>query len=451
MVAASSLFMALALIILIGFFGGVLARRGHFPDLLVLLALGLLLGPINSEILHVDSLARVVGAIPLDLVTPIFGALALSVIMFDAGLSLSVADLASGLRSAVGHTVAIFVGSVLLVALACHYVLGFPWLVAAFAGTVVGGVSSAVAVTVVRGVRVSPKARAMVTVECLLVDVLTIGTAIALIEALKSGGLAGGSVARAVLQNFVVGITIGVALGLLFAFSLPRMRGVPNLYIFTLGAFLGAYALIESLGGSGPMGVLAFGLILGNSKHPIFGGRDLAPELTEEIGRFHSQTTFLVRTFFFVLLGLTFAFQLPPSDAAILRPALRFLEPWAGTTALLWVGALASYVAIVLVRVVVCRASAPEANDRLPLSLIVGRGLGSAVLATFPFTIAAIQDPTSAHALTIRPFERVLPTLTSILIVLSVLTTAVGVFLVEMRRSPGRHSSPEEVVSRPRP
>lgn len=51
MVAASSL---LALIILAGFFGGFLARRGHFPDLLVLLAPGLL----NRQLRKVRRAAR---------------------------------------------------------------------------------------------------------------------------------------------------------------------------------------------------------------------------------------------------------------------------------------------------------------------------------------------------------------------------------------------------------
>lgn len=51
MVAASSL---LALIILIGFFGGVIARRGHFPDLLVLPAPGLL----NRQLRKIRRAAR---------------------------------------------------------------------------------------------------------------------------------------------------------------------------------------------------------------------------------------------------------------------------------------------------------------------------------------------------------------------------------------------------------
>lgn len=451
MVAAASLFLTLAIIILIGFFSGLLAWRGHFPDLLVLIGLGLLLGPVNTHVLHIEGLARAVGEIPFDLVTSIFGALALSVIMFDAGLTLSLSDIASGMRSALVHTTAIFVASVALVAAACHLLLGFPWLVAALFGTIVGGISSAVAVSVIRGIRVSAKARALVTVECIIVDVLTIGTAIALLETIRSGGLDGASVLRAVVQTLAVGVTVGVAVGLVFVFSLPRMRGVPNLYILTLGAFLGSYALIEALGGSGPMGVLAFGLVLGNSRHPVFGRRDLAPELTEEIGRFHSQTTFLVRTFFFVLIGLTFAFELPAGAGEAIRPAAAFLSPLAGTTLLLWIGGFACYALIVGARTLVCAWTAPEPADRLPLSLIVGRGLGSAVLATFPFTVEAMSDPTSSYARTMAPYAGVLPTLAGIVIILSVLTTAIGIFVTEWRRSGRTPASPQRVISRTRP
>lgn len=451
---AAELFLGLALIILIGFFAGVLAKRGHFPDLLVLILLGLLLGPVNSHWLHIGAIENGVGAIPFDIVTPLFGALALAVIMFDAGLHLPLTEVAGGMRRAILHTTLIFMLSVASVTIAVHYLLGFPWLVATFFGTIMGGVGSAVASSVVRTVRMSVKARGLVTIECLLVDVLTIGVAIALIEALRTGALDAGAVARAVVQTLAVGVTIGVAVGLAFVFTLPRMRGIPNLYILTLGSFLATYALIEYLGGSGPMGVLAFGLVLGNSHHGIFGGRDLAPELKAEIEHFHGQTTFLIRTFFFVLLGLAFSFEVAPSAAQALVPAVTALEGWSGTLALLWVAGVAAYLVILLARAVSCRFTAPEVADRLPLTLIVGRGLGSAVLATFPFTVAEMSDPTSAYARAMSPYQDVFPVLASIVIILTVLTTAAGVFWLQMRRPTlVTATTPHEgtVVSRERP
>lgn len=450
---AASLFLALALIILIGFFAGLLAKRGHFPDLLVLILLGLLLGPVNATWLHIGVLEDGLGAIPFQLVTPFFGALALAVIMFDAGLHLPLSEMRGSMRRAVLHTTLVFLLSLAGVALVARYLLGFPWLVAGLFGAITGGVGSAVASSVVRNVRMSARARSLVTIECLLVDVLTIGAAVAFMAALRTGTLDTGAVALAVGVNLVVGLCVGVAIGVAFAFALPRMRGVPNLYILTLGSFLGTYALIESLGGSGPMGVLAFGLVLGNSTLGLFGRRDLAPELTEEIQRFHGQTTFLIRTFFFVLLGLAFTFELAPSAAASIRPLGPFAA-WEGSWAVLWVAGVAAYAFLVMARAVSCRFTSPERGDALPLTLIVGRGLGTAVLATLPFAGDALADAAGPYARTMAQYREVFPMLASIVVILTVLTTAGGVFWLQVRHS--RRAVPDApdegtVVSRTRP
>jgi cell volume regulation protein A len=66
---------------------------------------------------------------------------------------------------------------------------------------------------------------------------------------------------------------------------------------------LGIYALTHAIGGSGLLAVLALGLMLGNL--PV---RDEAAGEQLEFLNFHSELSFLVRSFFFVLLGVIVEF-----------------------------------------------------------------------------------------------------------------------------------------------
>lgn len=435
MASAVPYFVGLAVIVVVGFFAAVLARRGHVPDLLLLILLGFLIGPMNAAYFGYGPLQRVIGEIPLASITPIFAAFALAVIMFDGGLNLPLNELATGLRRAASFTIVVFVATVAGIALAVHILLGIPLLLAIVLGAALGGISNAVVGSVLERLRISEKGRSLIALEAVLVDPLAIGVAIAAIEALRIGDLSGQLVARTVAATLAVGVVGGIVFGIAFAFSLPRMRGVPNLYILTIGLVIGLYGFIEYLGGSGPMGVLMMGVILGNSENPIFGGRDLAPELTAEIHHFHSQVAFLIRTFFFVLLGLTFAVNLDALWPAI-HPRLPGLTGVGGAAVPLALAVIAVYAVIVGTRAFAARAMAPEPSDRGPIVLVVGRGLGSAVLATYPFTLPEYADPTSPYSIAVFPYRDIVPTLASILIVMTVLTTAGGLWVHS--RGPGR-------------
>lgn len=445
--SAAGAFLGIALVTLIGFFGGLLARRGHFPDLLMLIALGVLVGPMNDEFFRWAALSSALHAFPLDAITPIFGALALAVIMFDAGLNLHLTDMATGLRRALAHTLSVFVLTVAAVAAVSHLVLGFPILIGILFGAILGGISSAVVVSVAQTLPVRPETKTMLTLECVIVDVLSIATAVAVIEAIRGGALDGTGALRGVASNLAVALVGGLAVGLAFTFSLPKLRGVGNLYVLSLGALFGTYGLVEVLGGSGPMAVLAFGLVLGNSRNPLFGGRDLAPELSDEINHFHRQVSFLVRTFFFVLLGLTFSLAVF-GHTQVLATSLPGLSAWNGTWPLLAVGIVALYAAILLPRLVVVATSRTLEEDRLAATLVLGRGLGSAVLATFPFTIPAFADPTTAYHRALEPYRDVIPTLTSLLVILTVVTTAVGAAVAARARAKRTGSVPLDVGGR---
>jgi cell volume regulation protein A len=67
---------------------------------------------------------------------------------------------------------------------------------------------------------------------------------------------------------------------------------------------------VESIGGSGVIFVVSFGLMLGNSIQVArFLGIKRTVVIHEVMKKFHSQMSFLIKTFFFVYLGLIITFN----------------------------------------------------------------------------------------------------------------------------------------------
>jgi cell volume regulation protein A len=82
-------------------------------------------------------------------------------------------------------------------------------------------------------------------------------------------------------------------------------------YIATLGYVLACYAVSETLLGSGALAVLAFGMVLGNDKRFLSLLRmnqfsSSFSEVKTYLMRFQTELSFILRAFFFVLLGLIF-------------------------------------------------------------------------------------------------------------------------------------------------
>ena len=81
--------------------------------------------------------------------------------------------------------------------------------------------------------------------------------------------------------------------------------------MLTLGMLIGCYAASETLGGSGPLAALLFGLLLGNDREVFKTLRinlDLGylSEIKTFVKRTQGELTFLIRAFFFVFLGLIY-------------------------------------------------------------------------------------------------------------------------------------------------
>lgn len=440
-------FLAVGGIIAIGFVAGLIFEKVRVPDLLILIFLGVLLGPVATAFLGV----AFVPAEVLDYVTPFFTALALMIILFDGGLNLRVAEIAKYLGLAGLQTGLAFVSTVFLISFVTVVFLGYPWTVGLLLGAILGGTSSAVVIGVVRPLRASDETKIILTLESVLTDVLCVVTALALIQLLEGGpGASVLSVFTSLGRSFLVAIGVGAAFGLGWFLLLSRLEGKPFAYMLTIAILFVVYAMGELAGGSGAMAAFTFGLILGN--HEILEHRFRLRHravVDQRIRQFHGEIAFVIRAFFFVFLGVVFSFQFTGAWAVTTR--LPLVDALNGTFWLFLVGILLVFLAIIGVRRLVAKLTArihekPPAEERLLWS-VMGRGLAAAVLASLPFTVPAFLAPVSSgdlyYASLMAPYQAQFLDAAFFVILLTVIGTTVGV--VSSERALG------EIAGRPKP
>jgi cell volume regulation protein A len=145
--------------------------------------------------------------------------------------------------------------------------------------------------------------------------------------------------------------------------------------MLTLGVVLLGYATSESLGGSGVLCVLLFGLILGNERELLKFFRKnidvnnnnckILCSVSRGLKRFEAEIAFLISTFFFVFLGMI---------ASI--PTLTVLLSGIVLSVIML---LTRYGAVWLTTV-----KSSLKKERGMMTAILTRGLATAVLATLP-------------------------------------------------------------------
>lgn len=454
-------FLFIGLVILLGFVTSRIFQATRFPDIPLLLSLGLILGPLNraAEVgfpaLHSDFLATTFDVATFRALAPFFSQLALIVILFDSGLKLDLEQVARGLKPALVHTVPVMTLTIAGISFIAVFVWGMPVLLGVILGVALSNVGQTVSALLVREINASQETKSIYFIEMAVYDVISIPLLVALLELAKEAGspdlvLFTQSIARVASVSVMLGIVGGLA----WIYVLMRLGEYPYTYMVTLASLLLVYSINSFAGGSGAIAALVFGLVVGNRNSilKIFHKRAnlRIEEYGEKVHSFHDEITFFIRSFFFVFLGIIFSTGQAAEPG---RPAWNVftstwpLSIWNGTATLFLFGCIFIFVSIVALRYLVVRyVSARQNPDRMALWAIYGRGLGTAVLATFPFTLSDYTGRTGNYFQLLNPYEEIFFNAALMIILLTVIGTAVTLLLEEgrMRRAqaePTRASS----------
>jgi cell volume regulation protein A len=352
----------LAAIFLIGTFGEVVFTRTKVPDVVWLIVVGILIGPVLGIVSHETLLS----------VAPYFSALTLVLVLFEGGSRLDLVQLYRAAARSVLLSILSFLFSAIAVTLVSRIMVeagllpsNWDWHQELLIGLIVGGTSPIVIMAAIARAGVPADAANLISLESALSDVLCIVAVSSVIGIFKSGEVGNGPWLDLV-RSFGLGILVGAAGGMLWLLLLEWLKDNEHAYPITLSALLLLYVLVESVGGSGALGVLSFAVVVGNARHigrRVNISQDLS--LHDDVRGFHSQMFFIIKSFFFTFVG------------AMLGP------PWALATA----GAILAAVLLVARYPAAWLAmlhSSLQPRPRKIVFMSVPRGVAAGVLATLP-------------------------------------------------------------------
>ena len=318
---ATNILVVGALIFVAHAFTGIFSRT-RVPDVLLLTIIGILLGPI----LHLVTPENF-GA-----VGPVFASVTLVIILFEAGLTLDF-DI---LRGAIGPTLTLtftnFLMTMVGVGVAGHFLLHLNPRLTFMLGAIIGSTSPAVIVPLTRRLPMIESTKTTLFLESALSDVLSIVVAIGFMDSYRFGSLRIGPMIGQILATLILAGIFGGFAAFAWSALLRKIRGLEN-SIFTTPAFVFVlFGIVELLGFSGYVAAVVFGAVLGNIEvfHRIsWLQRSLPPEpisLNEQERNFLAEVVFLLKTFFFVYVGVSIKFtDLPLVYVALALSMLIFL------------------------------------------------------------------------------------------------------------------------------
>ena len=247
----------LALLLLIGFLAQWLAWRVQLPAILFLLLAGLLLGPV-SGLLNPDKLF---GKLLFPLVS-----LAIAVVLFEGSLGLRWREL-RGLGHAVRRLVTYgALITVILLAIASHWIAGLSWELALLFGTLVSVTGPTVVVPMLRSVRPTERVATLLRWEGIVIDPIGALAAVLVFEAavIHAQGHALTLFAYTLLAAGGIGIGIALVFGWLLHYHwIPDyLRSYAALTAVTVAFVLSSAFAHES----GLLAVTLMGITLGNWK-----------------------------------------------------------------------------------------------------------------------------------------------------------------------------------------
>ncbi len=391
-------------IIMAGFIGEIMFRRLGVPGVLLLLALGYMLGPVTHQ-LDVNMLKGI---------EYIVGPLALAILLFEGGMDLNIYRLVH--ESGRGILMAVLMMLTAMLATAGIWMaLGYDPIMGAILGAIVGGTTSTIIIAIAGKIGISEKAKQFLVIESALTDVLTVVITIALLNVVLTGTASVQGTGKELVSSFSIGAVVGAVLGLIWIAMSKKLQGISFSYMLTVAILLFAYLVTEYFGASGAIAALAFGVMLGNHKEiaTMLKFKDAAE--THNMFRFQSEISFLVRTFYFVFMGTLVAIT-------AMMPVLLGLAIMAG--------------------LIVARfASSKLATFRSDLSqyvkqinIMMPRGLATAVMGSYPAFMllqsqgaipADVFEPLYAQAL-------LFVDVSFVVIVVSVVLTAAGLVFIRV-------------------
>ena len=373
-------------------------RQTRIPDVLPLVIIGLLLGPLFNIATptHFGSIG------------PIFTTITFIFILFEAGTGLNVSTIRKTYRDTLVLCSITFILTIAAVGVGAYFMTDMGIINSLILASSIGAIASTIIAPMLNKLKMHSEGKAVLLLESSIGDVLSVIAVISFIEIAHLGDISKldiGLTVGKIIASFILAAILGILSALLWSFILNRIRNLQN-SIFTTAAFVFiVFGLAEWLGYSGAVAALAFGITVGNIRQlaifPIRNHTGIKPsELTTVERAFFSEIAFLLRTFFFIYMGIS----------------LQLASLW-----IIIVGLLLTLI-IYIVRMPVIKFTLRlDPQDSTMLAVVIPRGLTAAVLASIPFQQGIAGGQTIQN-------------IAYAIILISIILTSLLVFLIDKTR-----------------
>ena len=334
--------------------------RKRIPDVLFLIIIGLLIGPVFHWI-SPESLGNA---------GSLFSGITLVTILFESGTQLRFAALKDSFGGALKLTALNFILSAIAVWLVGWIVLEINPVISMILGCVLGGTASAVVIPIVRQLRMSEKPAIMLILEAAIGNVFSIVLALALMQAIKSKHLEFGAILGNIFSSFILATVMGLLGAIFWALILDQIRNIKYSILTTPAFVFIIYGINEWMGFSGAIAALAFGIGLANID-TIYNAwlkkfiKKVPVNLNETERSLFSELVLLLKTFFFIYVGISIQ-----------------LKQWQPIVIGLGISVLLFIIRIPAVRFAVSKKEDIPDKELAFMSALNPKGLTAAVLAT---------------------------------------------------------------------
>lgn len=332
-------------------------EKTKVPDLLIILIIGYLIGPVFGY------------------VTPeafgqsgqLISTVALVVILYQGGLNLSATQLKSCFSVSALLSLLSFFSIAFVTALLCIIFTDFGLPISILTGLGVGSTSSAIVIPMVKTLSISDRSKTILSLESSFTDVLAIVIFLVAVNGVENNIFSPVELIIKIGPNTIIAAFLGILSALLWGFFKKRFHTVFKMVFASEAWVLLSYGIIEVLGFNGGIGVLALGFALSNlDLFPSFlkSQVSLIPVSYRDLSLLN-ELVFMLRTFFFIYLGVLIKF----SDLSVV-----------------FIAALVT-VAVFITRYLITLVLFRKEKSKLDLMIITAmgpRGLACAVIATVP-------------------------------------------------------------------
>ena len=287
--------LSLASLFFIGHFLQWVFVKTKIPDLLILIIIGFIAGPSGLNIIQHGDLGKV---------GTVLATVTLIIILYEGGLHLNAGELIHSSLAALALSILSF----LFIAVSATFILGFffSFSTALLVGLGIGSTSSAIVFPLIKPLDIREKTKTLLSLESAFTDVLAIIAFLAVLESVLSKNYNTSSLLFGVGAKPFLSIGLGVGSAFLWSLLRKLFLKLFDMPFSTEAWSLLTYGAIEIFHLNGPIGILAFGFTLANSNLVPNYFRyffNLTPVTENEMSLLKA-ISFLLRTFFFIYLGM---------------------------------------------------------------------------------------------------------------------------------------------------